>query len=145
MRPTIYLGADHNGFALKSELKKYLETKHYTVKDLGNLKFIKTDDYVDFAKKVCASVKKNKSSMGILICGSGQGMCMAANRIAGIRAAMGYSLATAKRARHDEDSNVLCLPSWHLSSAQGLRVAAGWLTTDFSGLTRHKRRIKKLK
>lgn len=144
MNQTIFLGADHNGFGLKNELKKYLANKNLIVHDLGNLKFDKNDDYIDFAKKVAQAVKKNKSAMGILVCGSGQGMCMAANRIAGIRAGIGYSQSTAKHARQDENSNILCLPAWDLSKTKALKIAATWLTTPFSNLPRHKRRIKKL-
>ena len=144
MNQIIFLGADHNGFALKNELKKYLANKNFIVHDLGNTKLDKNDDYIDYAKKVAQAVKKNKSAMGILVCGSGQGMCMAANRTPGIRAAIGYSLNTTKHSRQDENSNVLCLAAWDLSKNQALKITAAWLATSFSNLPRHKRRLKKL-
>jgi ribose 5-phosphate isomerase B len=141
---TIYLGADHNGFKLKEYLQDYLEAKGYTVRDLGNVKFQKTDDYPDYGKIVAQKVSQDKGSLGILMCGSGQGMCMVANRQKGARAALGWSSAAARRARHDDDTNILCLPAWRLTNEQGLRVVRAWLATDFAKLARYKRRIKKL-
>jgi len=141
---TIYLGADHNGFKLKEYLQDYLEAKGYAVRDLGNVKFQKTDDYPDYAKAVAQKVGKDKDSFGILACGSGQGMCMAANRYKGVRAILGWSSAAARRARHDDDANILCLPAWRLNNEQSLRVVRAWLATDFANLARYKRRIKKI-
>lgn len=140
----IYLGADHNGFKLKETLQDYLEAKGYQVRDLGNVKFQATDDYPDYAKKVAQKVSRTKDALGILVCGSGQGMCMAANRHKKVRAALGWSSAAARRARHDDDANVLCLPAWRLTNEQALRVVRAWLATDFGNLARYKRRIKKL-
>jgi ribose 5-phosphate isomerase B len=141
---TIYLGADHNGFKLKEELKEYLDNKNIAYQDLGNVKFNRYDDYPVYAKKVAQKIAKNKTAMGILMCGSGQGMCMAANKIKNVRAALGWSVAAAKRARHDDDSNIICIPAWRLNNDQAMRVIKAWLNTPFSKLARHKRRIKKI-
>ena len=141
----IYLGADHNGFKLKENLKKYLTAKGFEIKDLGNDKFEKTDNYPDFAEAVSLAVAINKDSRGILICGSGQGMCMAANRFGKIRAAFGYSIKTVKMARHDEDSNVLCLASGDLTIHKAKKITAAWLNTPFSKIKRHENRIQQLK
>ena len=141
---TIYLGADHNGFKLKAELKKYFDNKKIKYQDLGNLKFNRNDDYPAYAKLVAKKVAKSKNSMGILLCGSGQGMCMSANKIKNIRAALGWSVAAAKRSRHDDDANILCIPAWRLNNDQSMRVVKAWLSTPFSKLVRHKRRIKKI-
>lgn len=141
---TIYLGADHNGFKLKEFLQDYLEASEYQVRDLGNTKFQKTDDYPDWGKKVAKQVQKEKDALGILICGSGQGMCMVANRFKGIRAGLGWSTAAARRMKHDDDTNILCLSAWQLTNDKALRIVRAWLHTDFGNLARYKRRIKKI-
>lgn len=141
---TIYLGADHNGFKLKEYLQDYLESHDYQVRDLGNVKFQKNDDYPDWGKKVAKAVQKDKNSLGILICGSGQGMCIVANKYKNIRAGIAWSSATARRMRHDDDSNILCLPAWTLTNKQGIHIVKAWLATNFSNLSRHKRRIEKI-
>ncbi|MBT4349772.1 RpiB/LacA/LacB family sugar-phosphate isomerase [bacterium] len=142
---TIYLGADHNGFKLKKNLKKYLLNKEYEIKDLGNTKHEKTDDYPNFAEAVSLAVAIDEGSRGILICGSGQGMCMAANRFGKIRAAFGYSVKTAKMSRHDEDSNILCLAAGDLTVRKAKKIIDVWLSTSFSEIKRHKNRIQQLK
>ena len=111
----IYIGADHNGFKLKEKLKKTLTKDGYKIKDLGNTKYQPTDDYPDYARKVSKWVAEDKQGMGIVICGSGQGMCMVANKYKGIRAALGWSLSVAKKSRQDDDSNIICLPACHLT------------------------------
>ncbi|MBT4516285.1 MAG: RpiB/LacA/LacB family sugar-phosphate isomerase [Candidatus Komeilibacteria bacterium] len=140
----IYLGADHNGFKTKEYLKKYFDNKNIDYIDLGNTKFQKTDDYPDFAKAVAKKVQKSKKATGILLCGSGQGMCIVANKFKNIRAILGWSSAAARRARHDDDANILCLPAWRLTNEKTLQVVRAWLATDFGNLTRYKRRIKKI-
>ena len=144
IKPTIYLGSDHNGFKSKELVKDYLIQKNYQVKDLGNKKFQKTDDYPDYGKKVAKKVATEKNTLGILFCGSGQGMCIVANKYKGVRAALGWSQAAAKKSKHDDDSNVLCIPAWRLTNDQTLRITNNWLRTPFSNLTRHKRRINKI-
>jgi len=141
---TIYLGADHNGFKLKKNLKKYLLKKGYTIKDLGNHKFEKTDNYPDFAEAVSLAVAIDENASGILICGSGQGMCMAANRFGKIRATLGYSVKSVKMARHDENSNVLCLAAEDLNIRKAKKIIEAWLNTSFSKIKRHEDRIKQL-
>jgi len=140
----IYLGADHNGFSMKEYLQDYLESHDYQVRDLGNVKWQKNDDYPDWAKKVVQQIKKDKKSLGILMCGSGQGMCMVANKYKNVRAGIAWSSATARRMKHDDDTNILCLPAWILTNKQSAHVVKAWLNTDFSNLSRHKRRIKKI-
>ena len=143
-RCRIYIGADHNGFKLKESLKKFLANRAYDVKDLGNTKYQPSDDYPDYARKVSKYVAEDKQAMGIVICGSGQGMCMVANRYKGIRAALGWSLAVAKKSRQDNNSNILCLPAQYISKTQATRIVHAWLTTPFSKLVRHQRRVKKI-
>lgn len=140
----IFLGADHNGFAIKEYIQDYLEGKGYKVEDLGNVRLNLKDDYPDYAKAVAKKVQKTKDSLGILFCGSGQGMCITANKFKGIRAALAWSVGAAKKSRHDDDSNIICLPSWGINRDQARRIVNGWLTTPFSKAPRHKRRIKKI-
>ncbi|MCD4760771.1 RpiB/LacA/LacB family sugar-phosphate isomerase [bacterium] len=144
-RRQVYLGADHNGFKLKKYLKEFLERKGHQVEDLGNKKLNIKDDYPDYAKKVAKKVARDKQSLGILMCGSGQGMCMTANKFKNVRAALGWTTGAAKKSRYDDDSNILCLPAWRVSHDQARRIVNGWLNTPFSKIARHKRRIKKIK
>ena len=116
------------------------------IKDLGNHNLSPLDDYPDYAKKVAEAVQKNlNSNKGILICGSGQGVCMTANKFKGIRAALGYSIAAAKQSRAHGDSNILCLPGLGLDQAQVKKIINAWLKEKFSGEARHKRRLEKIK
>ncbi|PLX24589.1 hypothetical protein C0580_04800 [Candidatus Parcubacteria bacterium] len=140
----IYLGADHNGFKLKEYVQDYLEGKGYKVEDLGNVKLQLKDDYPDYAKAVAKKVQKSKNALGILFCGSGQGMCMTANKFKGIRAALAWSVGAAKKSRYDDDSNIICLPAWRITQDQTRRIINGWLTTEFGNKARYKRRIKKI-
>lgn len=140
----IYLGADHAGFRLKTAIKKHLDENGWSYKDLGDNKMVADDDYPDYAKKVASAVAKGKNNFGILVCGSGHGMAIAANRHKKIRAILGFSAESAIVARHDSDSNVLCLAGRFLSTEHALNIVDRFLNTPFSGEERHTRRIKKL-
>lgn len=144
MLSKIYLGSDHAGVSLKSKIAKFLEKKGYSVEELGSFNSGKKDDYPDFAFEVSKKVLENKKSKGILICGSGTGMCIAANKIEGVRAALAYDPYSARKAREDNDINVLCLRSRNFSEKKSLDLVKIFLETKFSKLQRHKRRIKKL-
>ncbi len=135
----IYIGADHAGYKLKEHLKK-----EFNLIDLGNTKLNKKDNYPDFAKKVSKKIKKENNSLGILICGSGQGMCMAANKEKKIRASLGYSTKATKISRKDNDSNILCLAARELNKKQAFKIVNAFLKTPFSKLKRHKNRIDKI-
>lgn len=142
----IYIGADHNGFYLKKSLIEYLKKAGYDVEDEGDTALDPADDFPVFAAKVAKDVltSKDKDPRGILICGSGQGMCMAANRFKGIRAALGYDQASARSSRNDDDSNVLCLPALMLEKDVANVIVETWLNTPFSGAVRFARRIKEM-
>lgn len=140
---TVILGADHAGFALKEHLKKFLQKKGYTVKDFGAHKLIKTDDYPDYAAKVAKAVQK--SGKGILVCGSAEGVCIAANKFKGIRAVAVWSVKNAKLSRQHNDANILCLSGWQLPKKTAEKITLTWLKTPFSGEKRHVRRIQKIK
>ncbi len=141
----IFIGADHNGFDLKAMLADYLRRGGYEVVDKGDAERHPDDDYPQFAGQVVNAMAQDPSTdvRGILICGSGQGMCMAANRYKGVRAVLGYDQESVRSARNDDDANVLCLPSG-LSFEQVVGIVHTWLMTPFAGATRYKRRIQQL-
>lgn len=141
----IHIGADHAGYKLKQELKKYLINKKHTVIDVGAPFYNKSDDYPKYAAAVARAVKSDKRSRGILICGNAEGVCIVANKFKGIRAAIGYSTYAAKTARTDDNANILCLAGRVLSPANAKKIANIFLTTRFSGAGRHKRRINQIK
>ena len=140
----IYLGADHNGFALKKKLIDFLERSGYEVVDSGNTTLDPDDDFPLYAGQVCQQIVKDDDSRGILICGSGQGMCMAANRFKGVRAALCWNLSEARSARNDDDSNVLCLSAREYDDATSQAIVMAWLNTPFAGAPRFKRRLEEL-
>lgn len=139
----IYLGADHAGFHLKEELKKYLEELGYEYEDLGNQELDPKDDYPDFAlavgKKVALSQEK-----GILICATGFGMAIAANKIKGIRAAVCWDEFTALQSREHNNANILCLGGKVIDLETTKKITRIWLETEFVGEERHVRRLKKI-
>lgn len=141
---TIYLGSDHAGFQLKEKLKVWLLKKKINFVDLGNTKLDKKDDYPDYAKKVSKAVVEEKSK-GILFCGSGQGMCMVANKIKGVRAGVVTNLREARLIREHNNANVLCLSGWEMKDQLAYRIVNKFLNTKFSKNVRHKRRVNKIK
>jgi len=143
MKP-IYLGADHAGFAMKEKIKKWLSKQKISFVDLGDRKLQPTDDYPDYAAKVARAVAKNKS-WGILICGSAQGVCIAANKIKGIRAVAPFTLQEAGLSRKHEDANIICLSGWFFTLMKAKKMIGLFLNTPFSGEKRHVRRINKIK
>ncbi len=142
----IYIGADHNGFELKRELTDELVAGGYQVVDEGDKQLRPEDDFPQFAAKVVMAMKASDDpdTRGILICGSGQGMCMAANRYKGIRASLVWNLEEAHASRNDDNSNILCLPSRFLSKRDCIKITEAWLATPFAGAPRYKRRIEEL-
>jgi ribose 5-phosphate isomerase B len=142
----IYIGADHNGFELKKNLAELLRRGGYEVVDEGDKALKPEDDFPQFAGRVVAAMlaSDEQDPKGILICGSGQGMCIAANRFKGIRASVVWDVEEARMSRNDDDSNVLCLPSRMLDEKQAEAITMAWLNTPFAGASRYKRRIKEL-
>lgn len=137
------LGADHAGFGVKEKLKKYLLGKGIVVEDVS-LKKIEGDDYPDYAFTVGEYVSKDKNARGILVCHTGTGMVIAANKVRGVRAAEGYDVYSAKMSRLDNDANVLGLGSHGISFEKLKSIVDVWLNTEFSGAKRHVRRIRKI-
>jgi len=142
----VYLGADHRGFEIKEALKPYLKELGYEVVDLGNDHFDEKDDYPDFANAVAGKVFKNpETDKGILICGSGIGMSIAANKFKGIRAAQVDKIEQAVLSRKDNNANVLTLSGNDLSESEAKEIVKTWLETPFSNEQKHERRIGKIK
>ena len=138
----ISISSDHAGFKLKETIKKSLAKNKIFVIDLGP----KTDssvDYPDFAKKVARNVASKKSKIGILICGSGTGMAMSANKIKKIRAAVCYNRASTSLSRKHNDANILALGSRLTKNSTALKLVNIFLSTKFEG-GRHLRRVKKV-
>lgn len=141
----IYLGADHAGFKLKERIKKYLKRLKYKVIDKGSTKLLMNDDYPDYGYKVAKAVQKAKGdAKGILFCGSAEGICIAANKVKGIRAVAVWNQKNAKLSRQHNNANVLCLSGWDLKPEKAEKIVKTWLETDFTFAPRHMRRIKKI-
>jgi len=144
----IIIGSDHAGYELKGKIKKYLTELNFEYEDLGPNSLDQSDDYPDFiipvAKKVAENINENK---GIVIGGSGQGEAIVANKIKGVRAAVYYGgpLDIVKLSRTHNDANILSLGARFLTETDAKKAVKLWLETSFSGETRHKRRIEKIK
>lgn len=142
MSKAVYLGGDHAGFELKEHLRIFLETKGYEVIDKGPYDS-QSVDYPDFVKPVCDEVLSKTSSIGILICGSGQGVCMTANKHKGIRAALCWMPELASLTRQHNNANVLCLAGRFIAPHLAELIVHAFLTSDFEG-GRHQRRVDKI-
>lgn len=136
----LVIGSDHAGFALKEQLKTYLQKKGYRVEDKGVFS-VNPADYPSVGQTVAQQVAK-KHERGILICGTGIGMSIVANKVKGIRAALCHDLKTAQASREHNDANVLCLGGRILDTETAQRITDVWLMTPFSSEERHHRRIK---
>ncbi len=139
----VYLGADHAGFKFKEKIKDLLKKKGLEVQDLSP-KLIEGDDYPTHAFAVAERVAKHRGSRGILVCGTGTGMIIAANKVKGIRAAEAYDEYSAKMARNDNDTNILGLRARKFPFNKLKKVIEVWLNTPFSREKRHDRRIRKI-
>ncbi|OIO52893.1 MAG: ribose 5-phosphate isomerase B [Candidatus Portnoybacteria bacterium CG_4_8_14_3_um_filter_44_15] len=140
----IYIGADHAGYNLKEELKKHLKELGYDFEDLGNKESEPQDDYPDFALKVAQKATETREK-GIVICGTGIGSCIVANKVRGARAAAVWDEFTAIQSREHNDANILCLGGRVLDAGTAKKIVRLWLETKFSGEERHLRRIRKIK
>ena len=142
----IYIGSDHNGYQYKQDLTAALRNAGHEVVDDGNVSIDPNDDFPQFAGKVVNDllVDADPNAKGLLICGSGQGMCMAANRFKGIRASLCWNLEEARASRNDDDSNVLCLSSRYLSIDEAQSIVTTFLQTPFAAAPRFTRRIQEL-
>lgn len=139
----IAVGADHAGFELKARVIDFLSLNQYEAVDCGPSSSTESVDYPDYAQIVAEKVVSKDCQFGILICGTGIGMCISANKIPGIRAALVFDENTARLSREHNDSNVLCLGSRTLPMSKSLDLIKIWLTTEFAS-GRHTARLKKI-
>ncbi|MCT4542027.1 MAG: ribose 5-phosphate isomerase B [Vallitalea sp.] len=139
----IGIGSDHGGYQLKQEIIKYLDNNQIQYKDYGCYDE-SSHDYPDYAKKVCNAVVNKECQKGILICGTGIGISIAANKVKGIRAALCHDCFSAKATREHNDANVLALGGRIVGPELALMIVDNFLNTDFSGDERHIKRINKI-
>ena len=138
----IVIASDHAGFELKEYVKKYLIKKKLLFKDVGSLTQ-KRVDYPDYAHKLARILKKKRNYIGVLVCGSGQGMLMSANKHKNIRAALCYDVKSTKLSRLHNDANIITLGGRLISKKNALKYLNIFLKTKFEG-GRHKKRIRKI-
>ncbi len=138
-----YIAADHAGHHLKKDLEQFFKNQEMEYEDLGAKNYDEKDDFVDFAVILAKKVVET-SHEGILICGSGHGMCIVANKIKGVRAIVGYSISGAELGRKHNDANILCLAGRVLSKDHAEAIIKTFLNTEFSGEERFVLRNKKI-
>lgn len=138
----IAIASDHAGFNLKSKIKSHLESRGRTVFDLGALND-KPSDYPDYAKILARKIADGEFERGALVCGSGIGMCISANRFAGVRAALVRSASDAELSRKHNDANVICLGARATNESDAIKFVDIFLSTEFEG-GRHTARVKKI-
>jgi ribose 5-phosphate isomerase B len=138
----IAIGSDHAGFELKEQLINYLKEKNSSILDKGCYS-VERADYPDFGHAVALSVLNNEVNFGILMCGSGNGINMSANKHAGIRAALCWTKEIAELARQHNDANIISIPARYTSIQQAVEMVATFLKTDFEG-GRHANRVNKI-
>lgn len=142
----LYIASDHGGYKLKQHLKDFLLKKKVEYVDLGPDHFDPADDYPDFAQKVAEIVSRNpKKDMGILLCRSGQGVNIVANKFKNIRAALVWNPKEAKASREDDLANIMSLPSDYVSLPMVKKVVEVWLKTPMGNAVRHVRRVEKIR
>ncbi|MFQ6037726.1 MAG: ribose 5-phosphate isomerase B [Candidatus Aminicenantales bacterium] len=140
----VILGSDHAGYHLKERVKQYLRRRKIAFEDMGTGSPAPAD-YPDFAFRVAEKVARNPSYRGILICGTGAGMTIAANKVKGIRAVAAYDTYSARMSRSDNDTNVLGLRGRFFPYEKARKIISVWLKTPFSGKVRHRRRLEKIR
>lgn len=141
----IYLGADHRGYQLKEKIARWLFEWGYEFLDLGADHFDPNDDYTVYAQDVASLVADKKGSLGILLCGSGVGVEVTANKIDGIRASIGKSKYQVKAGRNDDNMNILVLAADYTKDDEAKEMVKAFLTTDFSRKARFVRRLSEVK
>ena len=140
----VAIGADHGGYFLKTELMAWLQGQGYDVLDLGAHAFDSGDDYPDFAEAVAKAVVGGEARRGIIICGSGIGACIVANKIPGVRAGICHDTYSARQGVEHDDMNILCLGARVIGVELAKELVSAFLNARFSGEERHRRRLQKV-
>ncbi|MFH1207837.1 MAG: RpiB/LacA/LacB family sugar-phosphate isomerase [Patescibacteria group bacterium] len=138
----IYIASDYAGYKLKEKVKSLLSVKKIIFADLGCDSDRVKNDFPEFARQVAWKVKKSKTDLGILVCGAGYGMCIAANRFRGIRAASVFNAMQARYSKTHDNANILCLSRWMTEPAAVKGIINTWLAVKFQPLARRVRRFK---
>lgn len=140
----ITIAADHAGFELKEKLKDYLMQEGYEVVDVGAHEFQKSDDYPEYAAPAAIMVGNGEVERGILVCDSGIGVDIVANKVPGVRSALVHDEELARITRQHNDTNVLSLGSMFMDEDKAKRIVKNWLDTEFSHVDRHERRVNEI-
>ncbi len=138
----LYLASDYAGYRLKVSVKNWLARKKISFRDIGSQSRAKRDDFTDYIPAVVRQLKKSKSNRAVLVCGTGYGMAIGANRFPGIRATLATDARQAKFSRTHDNSNVLVLSAWFSDKKNISRIVKAWLKTPFQALPRRVRRFK---
>jgi ribose 5-phosphate isomerase B len=138
----VVIGSDHAGFELKNKIVEVLKNLQIEVEDKGTYSEDSVD-YPDFAHKVASAVHNGTAEKGVLVCGSGQGVCMTANKYTGVRASLAWQKDIAMLSREHNNANVVCLPARFISEEQAKEIIETFFSTDFEG-GRHERRVNKI-
>lgn len=142
MKQTLAIGSDHAGYEFKEVLKKWLGDNGYTIKDFGTHS-LDSVDYPDFAHPVASAVEKQEFDLGILLCGSANGVAITANKHQGIRAALCWTDEIASLARQHNNANIVCIPARFVSEEVAKKITETFLSTPFEG-GRHEKRVNKI-
>jgi ribose 5-phosphate isomerase B len=140
----VAIGADHGGYSLKEDLVSWLKAQHYKVTDLGAHSFNASDDYPDFAIPVARAVAQGEAERGIIICGSGVGACVAANKVPGVRAGVCHDTYSAHQGVEHDDMNVLCLGARVIGIELAKELVTAFLKAQFNRTERFQRRLDKV-
>lgn len=140
----VAIGSDHAGYHLKEHVRTWMAERQIDVRDVGPQTFDPADDYPDFARAVAELVRTGQVDLGVVICATGVGSCIAANKVPGVRAALVHEAFSARLSRLHNDANVLCLGASIVAPRYAEEILAAWLETSFSGEERHRRRLDKV-
>ena len=140
----IFIGADHRGYELKEKISQWLFEMEHVYQDLGAENLDPDDDYTKYAELVASLVAKNEGSRGILLCGSGVGVEVVANKFDGVRASIGKNVEQVKAGRNDDDMNILVIASDYTEEKEAKAMLIAFLETKFSGKARYERRLKEI-
>ena len=138
------LAADHGGFALKQALAEQLQASGYVIVDFGAFHLDSGDDYPDFVIPLAHAVVAGQVDRGVALCGSGVGASVAANKVAGVRAALIHDIFSARQGVEDDDMNIVCLGGKVIGPSLAIELVNGFLAARFNGLPRHRRRLSKV-
>ena len=140
----VAIGSDHAGYQLKEHVRTWMAERRIDVRDVGPRTFDPADDYPDFARAVAELVRTGQADLGVVICATGVGSCIVANKVRGVRAALVHEAFSARLSRLHNDANVLCLGAGIVAPRYAEEILAAWLEVSFSGEERHRRRLDKV-